>query len=65
MNIEKKIAWKNQKCNECGEAIYQTQDKENIVYFCYTNNATAFKLWKLCEKCFKKIFSEEIKKKLK
>lgn len=65
MKIQKKSAWKNQKCNECGEGIYQNLDKENIIYFCYLEYASNFKIWKVCEKCFRKLFSEEERKKVK
>ena len=65
MKITKKLAWKNQKCNECSDSIYQSEEEENKVYFCQPDNASPFKIWKFCEKCFDKIFSEEVRKKVK
>ena len=65
MKIEKKIAWRNQKCNECGKNIFVNKDEENPVYFCKLEDITSFKIWKICEKCFKKIFNEEVWKKIR
>ena len=65
MKIKRKLAWKNQKCNECGKSVYKTLHKKNIVYFCYFNSTSSFKTIKICENCFGEIFSEEVKKKVK
>jgi len=61
MKIEKKAAWKNTKCNECGRAVFGNKDEENFIYFCQLKNTTPFKKWKLCEDCFEKLFSDEVK----
>ncbi len=62
MKIEKKLAWKNQKCNECGDSVFVKKDEKNYVYFCQLDSTSPFKKWKICEKCFNKIFSDEVKK---
>jgi len=59
MKIEKKQAWKNNKCNECGRLIFSIKDEEKIIYYCYPENSTSFKAWKLCKKCYKEIFKEK------
>ncbi len=64
MKIEKKNVWRNQKCNECGKPIYQTK-KNGYVYLCWPEFLTHFKTWKLCEDCFKEIFSEKVRKDIK
>ena len=64
MKIEKRPAWRNQKCSECGKAIYQSK-KNNQMYECSPDSLTDFKKWKLCINCFKEIFSEKVKKMLK
>jgi len=51
MKVEKKLAWKNQKCHECRKRIFK-----NKVYFLIPEDASPFKVWKLCEECFNKIF---------
>ena len=60
MKINKKLAWKNQKCNECGKSIFKVKDEENPVYECQLEFTSQFKSWKLCEDCFKKIFKQEV-----
>ena len=59
IKIEK--AWINIKCFECGKLIYP-----NKVYKVKPEKGrnTMFVEWRLCELCFKKIFSE-LKKKSK
>jgi len=63
MKIIKKPAWINVKCNNCGNTIYQSKE-ENEAYFC-SPDYTQTKIWKLCEICFNKLFSEEVRKKVK
>lgn len=63
MEIEKKIAYKNIKCHECGGTIYKPGE-EHEAYFC-SPNYTRTKRWKLCKACFRTIFSEEIGRKMK
>ena len=63
MEIEKKIAYKNIKCHECGATIYKPENGEKA-YFC-SPNWTRTKRWKLCEECFNRIFSEEVRRKVK
>ncbi len=58
MKIEKKPAWKNNKCNECGDSIFKKQIEANIVYYCQPDYTTPLNAWKLCKKCFKTIFKE-------
>ena len=64
MKIEKKVAYKNIKCNNCGDVIYKPRE-ENPVYFCWPEYITSFRVWKLCKKCVNEIFSEEVRKKVK
>jgi len=59
IKIEKKQAWKNQKCNACSKRIFIKKEEENQVYFLCPQFASPEKTWKLCEKCFKEIFGEE------
>ncbi len=60
MKIKKEKAWRNVKCNECGELIYPDKvvrvkpEKGKI-----TNLAE----WNFCEECFDRIFSNKVKKK--
>lgn len=63
MKIIKKPAWRNVKCNNCGNTIYKSKE-DNEAYFC-SPDYTPTRIWKLCEACFNKIFSEEVKKKVK
>jgi len=58
IKIEKKIAWKNNKCNSCSKRIYQNKDEKNFVYFCCPEFASPEKTWKICEKCKNKIFKD-------
>ena len=63
MEIKRKVAYKNIKCHECGNTIYEPK-KENEVYFC-SPDYTSTRKWKLCKGCFNKIFSEEVRRKVK
>ncbi len=61
MKIKIIKAWINIKCCECGEIIYPDNvykvKPEKII-----NNLAE---WNLHEKCFNRLFSEEIRKKVK
>lgn len=59
MKTEKKSAWRNQKCNDCGKQIFTKLGEENLVYFLHPKFASLGKTWKICESCYKKIFKEE------
>jgi len=60
MKIKIEKAWINVKCNECSELIYP-----NMVYRIRPENGkvSALAEWRFCEKCYKRIFKEEPKKK--
>ena len=60
MKIRKENAWKNRKCNECGNQICTTIEEGKVVYIIELGFTIA-NCWYLCEKCFKKIFPQEYK----
>ena len=61
MKIRKELAWKNRKCNECGNQICTTIPEGTPVYI-ITLGFTIANTWYLCEKCFKRIFPHEYEK---
>jgi len=56
MLINKKKAYINQKCDECGELIYP--EDAVIVEPDKAKDRNPSAHWKLCEECFEKLFKK-------